>query len=245
MIIVGITGPISHGKTTLGQLLQELEPKSVHYESAEVIAGLAEAWLAIDSELPNSQDIKAINNWLQKLVPFLNKSFGLDCTFLQIKIDRKDVAQHPEHYQKLFDFLAQPKSNYSSITEANKTYFRPLLQWMGGYFVAKVDFGIWYKQILKRIKHDQSKGIDLATVGGLRYPEDAAILKSAGAVVIAINRPSEAEADLSDPTERERQSIPVDCTVINNGSLDDLEACAARFYDDLKQGLLKNSYLAK
>ena len=244
MYIVGITGAIDHGKTTFGQALQKLEPKSVHYESAEVIAALAQMWLAMAPELPNAQDIPAINQWLQQLVPVLNRDFGVNCTFLQIKITNDEVAQRPDNYQKLFDFLAQPKADFSTITEANKTYFRPLLQWMGGYFVAKLDFGIWYKQILLRIQKDQAAGIDLATVGGLRYPEDAAILKSAGATIVGINRPGHAEADIDDPTERERQSIPVDTTIINNGTLEQLEACAAHFYNDLQHNQLQVTYQA-
>lgn len=241
---MGITGPINHGKTAFGQALQRLEPKSVHYESAWVISSLAEAWLASVSTLPAPDDIPAINAWIQQLIPMLNKDFGVECTYLQVKIDPVDVAQKPDNYQKLFDFLAQPPSSYTNINEESKSYFRPLLQWIGGYFVAKVDFGIWYKQILLNIQKDAAVGIDLAVVGGLRYRQDAAILKSAGATIVSIERPGLPIADADDPTERERLSIPVDIDVINNGNLIDLENCAARLYQDLQSATPQRTYVA-
>lgn len=244
MRIIGITGPIGHGKTSFGKALQKLEPRSVHYESAEVIARLAETWLKMAPALPAPDDISAINDWLQQLVPVLNNDLEVHCTFLDVKLDPSAIRAQPDQYQKLFEFLGQAPVEDVGITEETKGYFRPLLQWMGGYFVAKVDFGIWYKQILKQIKGDQAKGATLATVGGLRYPQDAVILKEAGAIIVNIDRPGQPETDQNDPTERQRQTIMTDTSISNNGNLLDLESCASRFYNDLQQGQVKPSYSA-
>jgi uncharacterized protein (DUF1778 family) len=244
MIIIGITGPIGHGKTAFGQALQRQEPQSVHFESFQVITSLAEQWLAMAPVLPKSNDIVAINNWLQMLVPALNSQFDVNCTFMDVLLKHDEITRHPDRYQRLFDFLDQPKAAYTSITEENKEYFRPLLQWMGGYFVLKVDFGIWYKYILRQIQMSETKGVVLATVGGLRFPEDANILKEAGAIIVDIERPGEAVAHLDDPTERQRQTILTDSTIVNNGSLADLELCAAHLYADVKAGQVKPTYQA-
>jgi len=244
MRIIGITGPIGHGKTSFGKALQKLEPQSVHYESAEVIAHLAESWLKMAPTLPAPDDIPAINDWLQKLVPVLNNDLEVHCTFLDVKLDPSAIRLQPDQYQKLFEFLEQAPVEDVGITEETKEYFRPLLQWMGGYFVAKVDFGIWYKQILRNIKADEAKGATLATVGGLRFPQDAVILKEAGAIIVDIERPGQTKADQDDPTERQRQNILTDTSIINNGNLLDLESCASRFYSDIQQGQVKPSYSA-
>ncbi len=175
----------------------------------------------------------------------LNRDFGISCTFPQIKITPEELAQRPDNYQKLFEFLAQPKTGLVEVNEANKTYFRPLMQWMGGYFVAKVDFGIWYKKILSMVQAEQSAGINLAVVGGLRYPQDAAILKEAGALIVEVKRPDQPEADISDATERQRQDILTDTTICNDGSLSELQTLVATLYADLKQGQLKPAYSAK
>ncbi len=244
MIIVGITGPIGHGKTSFAHALQACEPQAVHYESAQVVGGLAQAWLATRPQLPTPDDIAGINEWLQELCPLINKDFGVSCTFLQIKIDPNDVRLRPESYQKLFDFLAQPPTTQTVVSEETKEYYRPLMQWIGGYFLTKVDFGLWYKKILSMVQKDEANGIDLAVIGGLRFPEDAAILKQAGAVIAKIERPGQDEPDVTDPTERQRQSIPADTTILNNGSLADLETCAQTFYADVKQGQIKTEYSA-
>lgn len=244
MIIVGITGPIGHGKTSFAHALQACEPHAVHYESAQIVGGLAQAWLATRAQLPAPDDIEAINEWLRELCPLLNKDFGVSCTFPQIKIDQADINQRPESYQKLFDFLAQPPTDNPVVSEETKEYYRPLMQWIGGYFLTKVDFGLWYKKILTLVQKDEADGVDLAVIGGLRFPEDAAILKAAGAVIAKIERPGLGEPDMTDPTERQRQSILVDTTVLNNGSLADLETCAQRLYQDIKSGQLKLEYSA-
>jgi hypothetical protein len=244
MVIIGITGPICHGKTSFGKALQKLEPRSVHYESFQVIASLASTWLNMSPQLPKPNDIAAINDWLQKLVPVLNQEFGVNATFLDVKIDEAATRSRPDQYQKLFEFLAQEPTQETAITEENKEYFRPLMQWMGAYFVAKIDFGIWYKKILRQIKIDETKGASLATVGGLRFPQDAVILKEAGATIVLIERPNAPTPDEDDPTERQRRDIMTDTSIVNNGNLLDLEACAQRFYSDLKQGQLKPSYSA-
>jgi dephospho-CoA kinase len=41
MIILGMTGPIGHGKTTFADALSDLVPSTVHFESSLIIAEVA------------------------------------------------------------------------------------------------------------------------------------------------------------------------------------------------------------
>ncbi len=45
-----------------------------------------------------------------------------------------------------------------------------------------------------------------------------------------------------DPTERERENIKVDCTVMSNGSVDDVSRFAAIFLEDVKSNKLQHLY---
>ncbi|MEO5627597.1 MAG: hypothetical protein ABIQ89_01775 [Candidatus Saccharimonadales bacterium] len=242
MVIIGITGAIGHGKTTFGQALQSLETHATHYDSSQIITDLAQAWLQTTSGLPEPDDIKAINGWLRKVVPIINRTYGLNCNFSQIEIKVEDIKSNPADYQKLFAFLKQPSVDFSIPGDTAKETYRTLLQWMGGYFVKKIDSGIWYNYIASQIRRDHEDGIILCTVGGLRYPKDAEILRNAGGIIISIERPNYGETDVNDITERERQNIKVDSHVINDGDLGDLQSCAQRLYDDIKNDQLKPQY---
>lgn len=242
MVVIGITGAIGHGKTTFGHDLQLLETHATHYDSSQIITNLAQAWIQASPNLPSADDYQAINAWLADLIPVIKQMFGLDCQLDQIKLTSTAVAEHPGDYQKLFAFLKQPSSDLSIPGEVAKETYRTLLQWLGGYLVKKIDPGIWYNYIADQIKTDHQEGIVLCTVGGLRYPNDAQILKTVDAVIVEIKRPDLEEIDASDMTERERRNIAVDTVVINNGSLTDLQNCAKRLYEDIKAQKLQSYY---
>jgi hypothetical protein len=244
MNIVGITGPIHHGKTTFAEDLLALEPASVHYETSGIIGELATAWLDSEPDLPPARNIPATNQWLKKLVPIINSTLPATCRFDQIAIDPDNVVLDPEAYVKLFEYLDQEPPVRPPITKENKEAFRPLMQWLGGYLLETVDPGLWCKEIVRRIEHDESNGAQLAVTSGVRLPEDAEVLRGAGATIVEIKRPGLPEPDLSDPTERRRASIKIDTTVINDGNLDQLQACAQQFYQDIQAGRVAPQYQA-
>lgn len=244
MVIIGITGPIGHGKTTLGQAFQALQTYATHYESSDVITDLAQAWLQAAPELPKSDDIPAINHWLKALVPILNQTFDVNASLDDIKLTKELVENHPSDYDKLFAFLEQPHVDLSSPEYEAKENYRTLLQWMGGYFVKKIDDGIWYNYIVKQINKDKEDGVSLCTVGGLRYPRDAEIFKTTGGVIVGIERPGVKQADLDDMTERQRRDIPVDTVLLNNGDVNDLQNTARLIYEDIIANKLQKQYSA-
>lgn len=249
MHLVGITGPIGHGKTSFAKALQSQVLNSRHFESGDLIVETVEAWRQAVPQTPPPGDLKAINEWLATLVPVIAQKFSLKTTAAQLAISQTELRIHPEMFQKLTAFLTlaqqQPELQSTPISEANKAQFRPLLQWLGGYLVTKVSKGIWYEELVNRSLQAQLDGIELCVIGGLRFINDAAVLRAASAVIVGIQRPGQTDLDTSDPTEAQRRQIQVDTTVLNNGSLAQLSGVAAEFYQDLSANRLKKIYQAQ
>jgi hypothetical protein len=246
MIILGMTGPIGHGKSTFAKAVKELEPTTVHLESSLIIAEIANAMHAVLHDIPDPYDVESLNNWLRSLPAILLERFGVHCTYDQIKLDQAQIEQHPVEYQKLIlhveNLHRTPGMAKQPITKENKESYRPLLQWLGGYLVQRVSQTIWYDEILRRIYDAQSNGAKLCIVGGLRYPSDAAAIRHAGGIIIKVYRPGHLQNDMLDPTERERDNIPVDCTIMSNGTIDDVKNTTERVLDDIRNNRLASLY---
>jgi hypothetical protein len=246
MIILGMTGPIGHGKTTFADSLAALEPSTVHFESSLIIAEVANALQAALSDVPDPYNVERLNNWLRALPQILLEIAHINCTFDQIKLDQKSMEEHPIEYQKLIlhveNLQRKPELINQKIDKDNKESYRPLLQWLGGYLVQRIDSGIWYNEVVRRIRQAAAAGCKLCIVGGLRYPTDAAILRGAGAIIVKVYRPGHLQSDLLDPTERERQNVQVDCTIMSNGTVADVKEFAKKFYEDLKENHLQKTY---
>lgn len=246
MTILGMTGPIDHGKTTFEDAVAALEPTAKQFESGLLISEVANAMQAMLTEPIDPTDVDAINNWLRNLPAILLHTVHAACRFEDVTLDPEEVSLHPIEYQKLLLHLQNIKHDFSlaqqQITPANKETYRPLLQWLGGYLVQNVGPGVWWDEMVRRIQAAGEQGCQLAIAAALRFPSDAAIMREAGAKVIKVYRPGHLEDDLLDPTERERASIQPDCTIINDGTLDDLNRSAKVFYQDLLANTLKSSY---
>lgn len=249
MIILGMTGPIGHGKTTFADALAELVPSTMHFESSLIIAEVVNELHTKLKSIPDPYDVDALNDWLSVLPGILKQRFQIDTSFERIKLHHRDIEQHPVEYQKLIlhveNLQRNPDLVRQKITRENKENYRPMLQWLGGYLVQHVDYGIWYKEIVRRLRKAESAGTDLSIVGGLRFPTDAKLLRDAGAIIVKVYRPGHLQNDMLDPTERERENIKVDCTIMSDGSLEDVKRFAARFLDDIHQNKLEKLYHTK
>ena len=248
MIIAGLTGGIGHGKTTFANLLAANCRSTAHFESWELVAEVGIALRNENDLHPAPDDINSINDWLHALPDMVSWHVHAELEFEDIRLTPERLQKHPEHYQKLLEYLKliadKPELANVDITAANKETFRPLLQWLGGYLVARVGPGVWYDEIVRRIALWRNSGTELVTVGGVRYPTDAERLRNAGGMIIEIERPNLPELDQHDITERERNNIDADSIIYNNGTLEDLTICAAKVYEDLKLRQLQKSYTA-
>lgn len=244
MQIVGVTGSIGSGKTTFAQFLANSAGRSKHFESWQVIAEVANIFRAVTQHHPKSTDIVAINAWLQALPPIVSDVCRKPVEFEQIRLTAVKLREAPDNYAKLLEYLelmaSQPELQTVQITEESKETFRSLLQWLGGYFVKTIDTGIWYDEIIRRIRLESD--LDLATVGGVRFPGDARRITHAGGIIAYIDRPSIGTQDAAEITERERGLIVPDTTIINDAGLPELRSTAAKVWKDLVGSSLVTEY---
>lgn len=246
MIIIGLTGPIGHGKSSFAGYLTDLVPSALHFETGMIVAEVASAMQKALNDIPDAYNVSSLNNWLHCLPSILNEVVHVECTFKDIELQQAVIEQHPVEYQKLIihveNLARNPSLLTQNITVDNKESYRPLMQWLGGYLVQKIDAGIWWNELMRRVHDAGAAGAELCVAGALRFPNDAAIVRASGGVVVEILRPGHLQSDTLDPTERERLNIKADCTILNNGTLADLRVFSERFLDDLKQKKLDRTY---
>jgi len=249
-VLLGITGGIGSGKTSLSRFLGELVQNHVVYETNAPIIEIAnrfnqllEAELNFDTTNNEEELVNQVLIWMPDII---TEHLHFDTTWNHLAICPKDRRTHPELYEKLFTYVSlvrkKPKLVEQTITSQNKSDYRPLLQWLGGYFVAKLSPAIWYDELFRRIGiHDSHR--DLVIITGLRYPNDAAILRTHSGKVIAVERPG-VTADSTDITEVMRSKIVPDITVTNDSSPEQLQKTAEMLWNDIAAGKPHKMYKA-
>ena len=246
MIIIGMTGPISHGKTTFADAIEKIEPSTIHLESSLVIAEVINELHASTDKIPSPYNIDSINEWLKPLPSILLDVLGVKSNVEQISIDQSDADKHPIEYDKLMLHIEGLQRDPSLINETinanNKESYRAILQWVGGYLIKKVSSDIWYDEIITRARKAEQAGCSICIIGGLRFPSDAKIVHQAGGIIIMVYRPDHLQYDILDPTERERDNIACDSTIMSNGTIEDMNLCAVQVLEDIKNEKLEKIY---
>ncbi|HSX44232.1 MAG TPA: hypothetical protein VLE69_02965 [Candidatus Saccharimonadales bacterium] len=244
-----MTGPIGHGKSTFAKAITEIEPNTVRFESFMVVAEVANGLHSSMHTVPTRDDVQSVNEWLKALPEIIEQVVHVKCTFFQIQVQVADVQRHPVEYEKLFlhieNLTRNPELAKHKITSENKEAYRPILQWLGGYLVKKIDPSIWYAEIIRDTQQAMADGAKICIVGGLRYPNDAELIKKVNGTIIKVYRPDHLQYDALDPTERERDDITADCTIVNNGTIEDMQACARKILEDIEANHLQKTYRTK
>lgn len=248
--LFGITGAIGSGKSTVAAFLAACEPSHAVYESGQLVAELANQFNhALASELSfelQSNDTELVNQVLLWFAEAISEQLHQPVTWNQLAITKHRLATQPELYEKLFAYMQQAKATpemlKTPITQENKSTYRLLLQWLGGYLVATASKTIWFAELLRRSGlHDADKR--LVIISGLRYPSDADIIAAHSGQIIEVVRPGLA-ADTRDGTEAARIDIQPTVIVTNNGNLAQLQTIVEQLWFDHGAGQLQHHYKA-
>ena len=249
MIIIGMTGPIGHGKSTFAKAIGSINNSTIRFESSLIISEVANALHQATGKLPDRYSVDSINDWLKPLPRIIEEIARQQCSLEQIIIEQSDAERHPIEYDKLMLHLESlqrnPEMLHQQITVENKEAYRPVLQWLGGYLVKNVSADIWYNEILRRVKVAENEGYEICIIGGLRFPRDANNVRKSGGVIIKVYRPDHLQYDMLDPTERERDNIPTDSTIVSNGTVEDMLNCAKQVIKDIQENNLQKLYQTK
>lgn len=245
-----MTGAIGSGKSTLADYLGQVVQNHALYETNGPVIEVANRFnQLLEAELnfaTTDNDTELVNQLLIWMPDIITEHLHHDTTWTHLALNPKDIRTHPELYEKLFAYVARvrkdPKLAEQTITTDNKATYRDLLQWLGGYFVAKLSPTIWYDELFRRIDlHDAHR--DLILVSGVRYLSDAVVIREHRGRLLKVTRPDTTPTH-SDITEAERDKIEPDITIVNNGSLADLQLLAENLWNDIAAGAPQKEYRA-
>lgn len=257
MILLGINGGMRQGKSTVGaelRRLAEVDTKA-DLEFSYPIGQVADLWIkqwpasVIDSGLPTRE---VANKLIPLIAEPLKTITGYDMDVHKFLI--QDTPSSLEEGNRLLNYLEKYIEAGDSradefpvpITPDNKVLHRSLYQWIGARTIAEIDAGeghdVWTRVIERRIATLKDRGYALVTVGGTRYPHQQEVIRDAGGLIVHVERPGIVNDD--DVTERAGDGVNPDINVINNGTMDELNAVIGQLYNDLVAGSPKPKYSA-
>jgi len=238
MYLIGLTGAIGHGKSTIAEIMSDLEPNSITLETSGIISEVATLLCSHFNECdPKISDIQSVNTWISHIPHILYDVLGISVDSDLFKLNNPDSLRNSVEFKKLWEFIVWAQNNRNEIGEAisptNKSDYRPLLQWIGGFCVENISPTIWNSELLKRARKAGETGRSLVIIGGIRFNEEAVNIQSNGGVIIEVIRPAIVTQDSEDPTERQRSLINPDFEIMNNGTLDQLREKVVQLYTQI------------
>ena len=151
MIILGITGSIGHGKSSLADLIKSSDSRIIQLESSEVISQVANQLNSYFQPNSDYSDLESINVWLAFLPKILKNLLGITTPNQLFVITQENLAKNPNDYNKLFEYLKilklKPHMAKDVINQDNKNSYRPILQWIGGMCAVYIPEQIWFNEL--------------------------------------------------------------------------------------------------
>ena len=251
MHILGITGPIGHGKSALITAMQQAEPSSVHAESSDIIIQVADMLNKELHALPNLivgyTDPQSCQTWLDIALPRAIRHIS-SVSFDINKLIIGDAGTDPALFATLDLYMRtvrqQPLLLERPITSETKELYRPFLQWIGGYVTTRLGCSLWYEELIARSRVSEASGCQLYIIGGVRFLADATVLRRACGAILSIERSGVKVQDIIDPTEDQRSQILTDSTIYNDAGLAELQRLGETIATDIRAATLRQSYRA-
>jgi hypothetical protein len=258
MILVGLNGGQRQGKSTVGEELRRLAgvDAKADLEFSYPIGQVVNAWVQqwpvelLESGKPT---IDVANKLIPLIAEPVKKVTGMEIDVNRLLIEDTDASCEEanrllSYLEKYIEAGAQRSEEFPlPINPNNKVLHRACYQWVGARLIDEVDAGeghdIWTRVIERRITTLQDRGYTLVTVGGTRYPIQQEMIRRNGGIIIEVERPGVALDN--DVTEQADARKNYDVKVINNGTLEQLNAVVGRLYKDLAQGNAQKVYEAK
>jgi hypothetical protein len=250
MIVVGLSGGMGQGKSTVGKILRKLAEVGPEndLENSYIISDVLNAWLAVwPKDIKREADVVDEANLLIELLPpIMTQKSGKPVAADQLKITRTEASLAANakllSYLKAWRLAEDVTLRFPlPIAPENKHMHRELMQWIGANAVERVDKQFWSDMMGKQLDGLAKSGAPLVTVGGIRSKGDADMIHAHKGVILEVMR-AETRVD-SDTTEMWNDWQP-DIEIHNNGTLEQLEAAVAILWQDLQSGKTQKEYKA-
>ncbi len=248
MLILGITGPIGHGKSTLAKAFMAIDKSAVRLESSTIIAEVANEWLKNFPRelLVDDHDLDILEAWTTELSIIASEKLQVKIHPEQLFITEKTFKDEPETVARLLRYIDLIRQGVvemnTEIKDGNKDRNRAILQWLGGFLIIRVGDGIWYDEIERRIVEAETEAKSFCIVGGIRYPYDAEVVRRNGGKIAELVRKDLPKRDTSDITEQQRSKIKPDFVIKSRASKEALAEMARAIYEDMLNNDLLEEY---